>query len=86
MAVFRSFGPPSVLQYETDFPKPSRRKGEVLVKVAAASVNPVDWKTRKGELPGFTVTRPKVSRKVMGSLPATVPASVALLEPLCSAG
>eukprot|EP00878_Enallax_costatus_P006054 GHUV01006350.1.p1 GENE.GHUV01006350.1~~GHUV01006350.1.p1 ORF type:complete len:220 (+),score=69.53 GHUV01006350.1:308-967(+) len=59
-AVFRVFGPPSVLQYERDFPKPSRRKGEVLIKVAAASVNPVDWKTRKGEVPRFTVTRPKI--------------------------
>jgi NADPH:quinone reductase-like Zn-dependent oxidoreductase len=59
-AVFRSFGPPSVLKYETDFPKPNRRKGEVLVKVAAASVNPIDWKTRKGEVPRMAVTRPKI--------------------------
>lgn len=59
-AVFRSFGPPSVLQLENDFPKPNRRKGEVLIKVAAASVNPIDWKTRKGEVPRFAVTRPKI--------------------------
>eukprot|EP00879_Flechtneria_rotunda_P005960 GHRR01006266.1.p1 GENE.GHRR01006266.1~~GHRR01006266.1.p1 ORF type:complete len:338 (+),score=95.80 GHRR01006266.1:261-1274(+) len=59
-AVFRNFGPPSVLRYETDFPKPSRRPGEILIKVAAASVNPVDWKTRKGDVPRFTVTRPKI--------------------------
>jgi NADPH2:quinone reductase len=58
-AVFRVFGPPSVLQYESDFPRQPRRPGEVVIKVAAASVNPIDWKTRKGDVPRFSVTRPK---------------------------
>jgi hypothetical protein len=26
----------------------------------AASINPIDWKTRKGDVPRFAVTRPKV--------------------------
>lgn len=60
-AVMRAFGPPSVLRYEADFPRPpALRPGEVLVKVAAASINPIDWKTRKGEVPRFAVTRPKI--------------------------
>ncbi|WIA13205.1 hypothetical protein OEZ85_006797 [Tetradesmus obliquus] len=59
-AAFRSFGPPSVLQLETDFPRPTRRKGELLIKVVAASINPIDWKTRKGDVPRFAVTRPKI--------------------------
>jgi NADPH:quinone reductase-like Zn-dependent oxidoreductase len=40
-----------------------RRPGEVLVKVAAASVNPIDFKTRgaQGGVPRWAVTLPKVS-------------------------
>jgi NADPH:quinone reductase-like Zn-dependent oxidoreductase len=60
-AVFRRFGPPSVLEFEQDFPQPVRRKTEVLVRIICASVNPIDWKTRKGEVPRFAVTLPKVS-------------------------
>lgn len=61
-AVFRTFGPPGVLRLEHDFPKPVRRQGQgqVLLRVAAAGVNPIDWKTRKGDVPRFAVTRPKV--------------------------
>lgn len=41
------FGGAEVLQYE-DAPRPEPAAGEVLVKVYAAGVNPVDWKTRVG--------------------------------------
>lgn len=41
---------PLGLQQE-DFLKPTRHKCEVLVKVYAYSVNPIDWKTRRGDLP-----------------------------------
>jgi NADPH:quinone reductase-like Zn-dependent oxidoreductase len=44
---FHEFGPVSVLKYE-DAPRPSPAAGEVLVKVAAAGVNPVDAKVRDG--------------------------------------
>lgn len=40
-----AFGGPEVLQYE-DAPRPKAGAGEVLVKVYAAGINPVDWKTR----------------------------------------
>jgi NADPH:quinone reductase-like Zn-dependent oxidoreductase len=43
------YGGPEVLKYE-DAPRPEPGRGEVLVRVCAASVNPVDWKVRKGEL------------------------------------
>lgn len=36
------YGPPAVLRY-TDLPKPSPADDEVLVRVHAASVNPLDW-------------------------------------------
>src|SRR5689334_7261467 len=43
-----SFGGSDVLALE-DLPKPQPRDGEVLIKVAAASVNPIDYKIRSGE-------------------------------------
>jgi NADPH:quinone reductase-like Zn-dependent oxidoreductase len=43
------FGEPSVLKYE-DAPKPAPHQGEVLVRVHAAGVNPIDWKVRAGYL------------------------------------
>jgi NADPH:quinone reductase-like Zn-dependent oxidoreductase len=47
-----SYGGPEVLQYE-DAPCPRVKKGEVLVRVHAAGVNPLDWKVRAGDLNGF---------------------------------
>jgi NADPH:quinone reductase-like Zn-dependent oxidoreductase len=41
------FGGPDVLELE-DAPMPQPAKDEVLVKVYATSVNPVDWKIREG--------------------------------------
>ncbi len=41
------YGGPEVLRYE-DAPVPAPGPGEVLVRVRAAGVNPVDWKTRAG--------------------------------------
>jgi NADPH:quinone reductase-like Zn-dependent oxidoreductase len=43
------YGGPEVLKYE-DAPKPQAAPGEVLIRVHAASVNPVDWKIRAGYL------------------------------------
>jgi NADPH:quinone reductase-like Zn-dependent oxidoreductase len=44
-----AYGGVECLRYE-DVPEPSPQEGEVLVKVAATSVNPVDWKLRRGDL------------------------------------
>jgi NADPH:quinone reductase-like Zn-dependent oxidoreductase len=49
---FHSYGAPDLLVYE-DAPKPEPAAGEVLVKVHATSVNPIDWKIRAGHLRGF---------------------------------
>jgi NADPH:quinone reductase-like Zn-dependent oxidoreductase len=49
---FHTYGAPEVLVYE-DVPKPEPAAGEVLVKVHATSVNPIDWKVRAGHLRGF---------------------------------
>jgi NADPH:quinone reductase-like Zn-dependent oxidoreductase len=46
--VIHEYGKPSVLKYEdAEDPKPG--PGEVLVRMQAASVNPIDWKMRSGE-------------------------------------
>jgi NADPH:quinone reductase-like Zn-dependent oxidoreductase len=46
------FGGPEALVYE-DAPRPEPGEGEVLVRVHAAGVNPIDWKIREGRLPGL---------------------------------
>ena len=43
------YGNASILRYE-DIPQPAIGEDEVLVRVVAASVNPVDWKIREGWL------------------------------------
>jgi NADPH:quinone reductase-like Zn-dependent oxidoreductase len=44
-----SYGGPDVLVYE-DAPRPHPAEGEVLVRIHAAGINPVDWKIREGHL------------------------------------
>jgi len=46
-AVIHEYGPPKVLKYE-DAPDPKPGPGEVLVRMQAASINPVDYKMRSG--------------------------------------
>ena len=45
--VVHQYGGPEVLKWE-EYPDPVPGQGEVLVKVAAASVNPIDYKRRAG--------------------------------------
>src|SRR6267154_5904799 len=47
-----NYGGPEVLQYE-DAPRPQPQAGEVLVRVHAAGVNPIDWKVREGHMKDF---------------------------------
>jgi NADPH:quinone reductase-like Zn-dependent oxidoreductase len=46
------YGGPEVLQYE-DAPRPQPEAGEVVVRVHAAGVNPIDWKVREGHMKDF---------------------------------
>jgi NADPH:quinone reductase-like Zn-dependent oxidoreductase len=46
---YKEFGGTAVLQ-TIDEPKPAVMADQVLVKVKAVSVNPLDWKIRKGEM------------------------------------
>lgn len=47
-----AYGGPDVLQYE-EAPKPAPDPDELLIRVLAAGVNPVDWKIRQGKLKDF---------------------------------
>src|SRR4051794_36431652 len=46
------YGPPDELKLE-QAPRPEPQAGEVLVRVHAAGVNPMDWKFRQGMLKAF---------------------------------
>jgi NADPH:quinone reductase-like Zn-dependent oxidoreductase len=47
-AVYTRYGPPDVVQI-TDVAKPTPKDNEVLIKVRAASVNPLDWHFIRGK-------------------------------------
>jgi NADPH:quinone reductase-like Zn-dependent oxidoreductase len=47
-----NYGGPEVLQYE-DAPRPKPGRGEVLIRVHAATVNPVDRSVREGRMKDF---------------------------------
>jgi NADPH:quinone reductase-like Zn-dependent oxidoreductase len=50
------YGPPDVLRV-ADVPEPVPGAGEVKVRVRAASLNPVDWKIRAGEMRWLPIVR-----------------------------
>jgi len=50
--VVHEYGGPEVLKFE-DYPDPVPGPGEVLVRVAATSVNPIDYKRRAGQTKDF---------------------------------
>lgn len=54
------FGGPEVLKYE-DAPRPEPAEDEVLIKVYASGINPIDWKIRAGHAKGkFPVEFPLI--------------------------
>ena len=46
--IFRRCGGPEVLEW-AELPEQVPRKGEILVRVVAAALNPMDWKLRAGQ-------------------------------------
>jgi NADPH:quinone reductase-like Zn-dependent oxidoreductase len=55
--VMTSFGDIDVLRYQ-EWPTPAPRDQQLLIKVHACSVNPIDWRIRKGEMKLFMRARP----------------------------
>jgi NADPH:quinone reductase-like Zn-dependent oxidoreductase len=72
--VLPEYGPPSALKVET-LPDPKPGPNEILVRVAGASLNPVDWKQRSGALRQFMpLTLPAVlGRDAAGTVAAMGP-------------
>ena len=48
-AVLRQYGAAEVLHVE-EIPRPDPKPGQVLIRVRAAGLNPIDWRTRNGSL------------------------------------
>jgi NADPH:quinone reductase-like Zn-dependent oxidoreductase len=65
--VIHETGPPDVLQLE-DAKQPEPGEGEVLIRVRAASVNPVDWKMRQARVTTFPAV---LGRDVSGEVEAS---------------
>jgi NADPH:quinone reductase-like Zn-dependent oxidoreductase len=59
---FSELGGPEVVQV-ADVPEPHAGPGQVRIRVAAAGVNPVDWKTFRGLMPG---SRPPAGPTALG--------------------
>jgi NADPH:quinone reductase-like Zn-dependent oxidoreductase len=51
--VVHQYGGPEVLKFE-EYPDPAAGHGEVLLRVAATSVNPIDYKRRAGLTKDFS--------------------------------
>jgi len=68
-SVLHEYGPASNLKYE-DFPDPKPGPGEVLVRVQAVSLNPIDWKLRSGAAKArFPLSLPAIlGRDVAGTV------------------
>lgn len=71
------YGGPEVMRLE-EAPVPAAPPGHVLVRVRAASVNPIDWKMRRGLLANvFPITFPRVlGRDCAGELEGDLVAGV----------
>ena len=53
---FARYGGPEVLEW-TELPDPVPGRGEIVTRVVAAALNPLDWKLRAGQYKVMTVGR-----------------------------
>jgi NADPH:quinone reductase-like Zn-dependent oxidoreductase len=72
--VMTGYGGPEVLRVQ-ELPTPVPGRGQVLVRVHAAGVNPIDWRVRKGTLKEFVRIKPPLvlGAEVAGEVAAVGP-------------
>ena len=51
-AVLTAFGDVDGVEFR-DFPEPRSGPNEIMIRMAGASINPIDWKLRSGALQAF---------------------------------
>ena len=73
------FGGPEVLRVE-DLPTPHPGPGEVLIKVQASSVNPVDYKMRNGGYVPASQLPLTLGRDVAGTVEIRAPPSFSTVQ------
>ena len=80
-AVLHEYGGPDKLKYE-DLPDPVAGQGELLVRVSASSVNPIDYKMRAGAVKDrFPLEFPAILGRDLTGIVRTVGAGVSGFEP-----
>jgi NADPH:quinone reductase-like Zn-dependent oxidoreductase len=72
--VVHEYGPPEVLKFE-DYPDPVPGPGEVLMRVAATSVNPLDYKRRAG------LTKDRYPIKLPGLIGVDISGTIVKIAP-----
>ncbi len=50
-AQINKYGGSEVVEFNKNAPKPTASRGQILVEIYAAGVNPIDWKIREGYIP-----------------------------------
>ena len=79
--VMHEYGGPEKLKYE-DAPDPVAGEGEVLVRVSASSVNPIDFKIRSGSVKDrFPIEFPDILGRDFAGVVRTLGAGVTGFEP-----
>jgi NADPH:quinone reductase-like Zn-dependent oxidoreductase len=79
--LIRKFGGPEAMDF-TDVPEPMPGANEVAVEVHAASVNPIDWKMRKGLLAQFgDFKMPRILGRDFSGVVAAVGAGISDFRP-----
>jgi hypothetical protein len=75
--VLHEYGGPEQLKFEDNVPEPQVSGNRVLIAVAAASVNPIDWKLRSGMMQkNFPLTFPAILGRDVSDIVRAVGANV----------
>src|ERR1700683_3596540 len=75
--VLHEYGGPEQLKFEDNVPEPQVSGSTVLIAVAAASVNPIDWKLRSGMMQkNFPLTLPAILGRDVSGIVRAVGANV----------